>query len=150
MSTARFVKALNKVKKCVFVDFGNPYNLKFFDGMKTVVMAYQDDKTNQVKAAQMLFGAIPADAFLPVSVTQNFKVFNQKVIEDLKVLQYGEPSEVSLNEKKLAKIDSIALNAISKGATPGCQILVARHGKVVYQKSFGKHTYEGKTEVSKQ
>ena len=115
MSTARFVKALNKVKKCVFVDFGNPYNLKFFDGMKTVVMAYQDDKTNQVKAAQMLFGAIPADAFLPVSVTQNFKVFNQKVIEDLKVLQYGEPSEVSLNEKKLAKIDSIALNAISKG-----------------------------------
>ncbi len=148
MSTARFVKALNKVKKCVFVDFGNPYNLKFFDGMKTVVMAYQDDKTNQVKAAQMLFGAIPADAFLPVSVTQNFKVFNQKVIEDLKVLQYGEPSEVSLNEKKLAKIDSIALNAISKGATPGCQILVARHGKVVYQKSFGKHTYEGKTEVS--
>lgn len=147
MSTARFVKALNKVKKCVFVDFGNPYNLKFFDGMNTVVMAYQDDKTNQVKAAQMLFGAIPADGFLPVSVTQNFKVFNQKVIEDTKVLQYGEPSEVALNEKKLAKIDSIALNAIAEGATPGCQVLVARYGKVVYQKSFGKHTYNGKREV---
>jgi beta-N-acetylhexosaminidase len=148
MSTARYVKALNKVKKCVFVDFGNPYNLKFFDGMKTVVMAYQDDKANQVKAAQMLFGAIPADGFLPVSVTQNFKAFNQKRIEDLKVLQYGEPSEVALDEKHLSKIDSIALDAISKGATPGCQVLVARYGKVIYQKSFGKHTYNGRREVA--
>ncbi|MFT7590788.1 MAG: beta-N-acetylhexosaminidase, partial [bacterium] len=148
MSTARFVKALNKVKKCIFIDFGNPYNLKFFDGMNTVVMAYQDDKVNQVKAAQMLFGAIPADAFLPVSVTQNFKVFNQKVIEDSKVLKYGEPSEVAINDKKLAKIDSIARNAIAEGATPGCQILVARYGKVIYQKSFGKHTYNGRRAVN--
>lgn len=148
MSTARFVKALNKVKKCVFIDFGNPYNLKFFDGMNTVVMAYQDDKANQVKSAQMLFGAIPADGFLPVSVTQNFKVFNQKVIQDLKILQYGEASEVGFDEKHLMKIDSLALNAISEGATPGCQVLVARHGKVIYQKSFGKHTYNGTRAVA--
>ncbi len=148
MSTARFVKALNKVKKCIFVDFGNPYNLKFFDGMKTVVMAYQDDKVNQVKAAQMLFGAIPADAFLPVSVTQNFKVFNQKVVEDARLLQYGEPNEVALNQDKLSKIDSIAKDAIAKGATPGCQVLVARYGKVVYQKSFGKHTYNERRRVN--
>ena len=31
--------------------------------------------------------------------------------------------------------------------TPGAQILVARKGKVVYQKSFGYHTYDKKQEV---
>lgn len=142
LSTAKFIRELNASQKCVFVDFGNPYNLKFFDNMKTVVMAYQDDKVNQVKAAQMLFGAIGADAYLPVSVTQDFKVFSQKVVEDLGLLQYGEPKEVGMNEKTLLKIDSIANDAIKKGATPGCQVLVARHGKVIYQKSFGRHTYE--------
>ncbi len=146
-SASRFVKALSDSINCVFVDFGNPYNLKSFDGVKTVVMAYQDDDVNHEKAAQMLFGAIPADAFLPVSVTQNFKVFNQKVIEDKKLLQYGEPGEVAMSEKGLAKIDSIAEDAISKGATPGCQVLVARYGKVIYQKSFGKHTYNENRKV---
>ena len=148
LSTAKFIRSLNDAKKCVFIDFGNPYNLKFFDGMKTVVMAYQEDKLNQVKAAQMLFGAIGADAYLPVSVTRDFKVFSQKVIEDQGLLQYGEPGEVGMDANHLLKIDSIAKDAIDKGATPGCQVLVARHGKVVYQKSFGKHTYRGNRRVA--
>ncbi|MCB9262500.1 MAG: serine hydrolase [Flavobacteriales bacterium] len=143
LATAKFLKELNHEKKCVFVDFGNPYNLAFFDGMKTVVMAYQDDKTNQTKAAQMLFGAIPADAFLPVSVSQEFKLYSKSLVPDLQILQFGEPAEVGMSEKHLLKIDSIAKDAISNGAMPGCQILVAKDGKVVYQKSFGKHTYNG-------
>ena len=147
LSTAKFVRELDKLKPCIFVDFGNPYNLKFFDRMKTVVMAYQDNETNQVKAGQMLFGATKADAYLPVSVTQDFKVFSQKVVEDLGLLQYGDPAEVGMDADKLLKIDSIANEAIAKGATPGCQVMVARHGKVVYQKSFGKHTYRGNRKV---
>ena len=42
----------------------------------------------------------------------------------------------------LIQIDSIALNCIKEGATPGCQILVAKDGKVIYSKSFGYHTYK--------
>ena len=34
-------------------------------------------------------------------------------------------------------IDRIVLNAISKGAVPGCQILVAHKGNIIYNKSFG-------------
>lgn len=142
-SESNYMKALNKVKKCVFVDFGNPYNLKMFYGMKTVVMAYQDEEVNQVKAAQILFGALPADASLSVSVSGEYKVFSTKKVEDQKLLQYGGADEVGMDQKKLSKIDSIAKDAIDKGATPGCQVLVARHGKVIYQKSFGQHTYKG-------
>ena len=33
------------------------------------------------------------------------------------------------------------MDAISQKATPGCEILVARNGKVIYQKAFGYFTY---------
>src|SRR5690606_40391209 len=41
----------------------------------------------------------------------------------------------------------ISLDAIAKQIAPGMQILVARHGKVVYQKAFGYHTYENQMSV---
>jgi beta-N-acetylhexosaminidase len=145
--TARFIKELDGIQPCVFVDFGNPYNLKNFDGVKTVVMAYQDNPTNQRKAAQVLFGAISADAFLPVTVSQEFKVHSSYLVADLGILEYAEPEEAFMNSNVLDKIDSIALDGIKKGATPGCQVLVARHGKVVYQKSFGNHRYGSKRKV---
>ncbi|MFT5157426.1 MAG: beta-N-acetylhexosaminidase [Bacteroidia bacterium] len=140
---ALLINTLNKEGKCVLVDFGNPYNLKNFGKLNAVVMAYQDDKVNQVKAAQMLFGAVPANAFLPVGVTNDFLLRDRAIIPDLRILGYAEPEETGMNSEKLSKIDEIAQNAIDKGATPGCQVLVARHGKVVYQKSFGEHIYGG-------
>lgn len=145
--TARFVKELDNLMPVVFVDFGNPYNLKQFDGLKTVVMAYEDNAMNQKKAAQALFGAISMDAFLPVSVSQQFKVHSRYLVPDLQILEYADPEEVGLSKTQLSRIDSIALDAIKKGATPGCQILIARHGKVIYQKGFGTHSYQSEQPV---
>jgi CubicO group peptidase (beta-lactamase class C family) len=39
-------------------------------------------------------------------------------------------------------LDSLAKNAIDSMMTPGIQMLVSRKGKIVYNKSFGYHTYE--------
>ena len=47
-----------------------------------------------------------------------------------------------MNDKKLQEIDSIAADAIQKKAIPGCVILVAKDGKIVYDKAFGYLTYE--------
>ena len=33
------------------------------------------------------------------------------------------------------------MDAISKGATPGCVVLVAKDGRIAYQKSFGNFNY---------
>jgi CubicO group peptidase (beta-lactamase class C family) len=52
-----------------------------------------------------------------------------------------------MNPSVLAKIETVAQKAIGKMA-PGMQILVARKGKVIYQKSFGYQTYEKKTNVT--
>ena len=47
-----------------------------------------------------------------------------------------------MDSKLLLEIDSIALDAIEKEATPGCQILAIKDGVVFYNKSFGHHTYK--------
>ncbi len=67
--------------------------------------------------------------------------------EELLRLKYGIPFEVGLDAGPLNRIDSTVEYAISAGATPGAQVLVARHGTVIYTKSFGSHTYPKSTPV---
>jgi CubicO group peptidase (beta-lactamase class C family) len=56
-------------------------------------------------------------------------------------MSYGIPEQVGLSSVKLNVIDSIVRNAILAGAMPGCQVLVARNGKIVYNKAFGTKSY---------
>ena len=65
----------------------------------------------------------------------------------LKRLSYGIPLNQGFDIKKLNKIDSIVHFAINKKMTPGAQVLVARNGEVVYNKSFGNKTYDSKHKV---
>lgn len=65
-----------------------------------------------------------------------------------KPLSYATPESVGMDGKYLNHtIDSIVDNAIANRCFPGCQILVARHGKIVFHKSYGHHTYECKQKV---
>ena len=53
-----------------------------------------------------------------------------------------------MSSDSLNKIDSLAKYSIQKLMTPGIQILVARKGKVIYNKNFGHHTYEKSINVT--
>ena len=58
-------------------------------------------------------------------------------------LTYATPESVGINGKYLTQtIDSIVTKSIEDRCFPGCQILVARRGKIVFNKSYGHHTYE--------
>ena len=48
---------------------------------------------------------------------------------------------------KLKKIDSIVDFAIKNKMTPGVQLLIAKNGSVIYNKSYGHHTYNKKISV---
>jgi CubicO group peptidase (beta-lactamase class C family) len=59
------------------------------------------------------------------------------------------PEEVNINGALLTrKIDSLAMQAIQEKAVPGCQVLVAKEGKVIFHKSYGYHTYDNTTPVT--
>ena len=53
-----------------------------------------------------------------------------------------------MSSQKLAKIDSVAALVLEEKMSPGLQVLVARKGVVVYEKSFGFHTDKKKIEVN--
>ena len=57
-------------------------------------------------------------------------------------LSYASAESVGMDGKYLTTtIDSLVEYAMTQHAFPGCQILVARHGKIVHHKSYGHHTY---------
>ena len=58
-----------------------------------------------------------------------------------------ERERVGMDSYLLEKLDSVSNYAVKNKMTPGIQLLVARRGKVIYNKSFGYHTYAKKNKV---
>jgi beta-glucosidase-like glycosyl hydrolase/CubicO group peptidase (beta-lactamase class C family) len=146
-STKDFIENLRKQTKVVVVNFGTPYILQYFDNVNWVLQAYEEDPLAQDVAAQALFGGIPVKGKLPVTASAK-AVYNQGVVvEKPSRLGYNLPENVGLNSETLAKIDTIARQAILAKAAPGMVVLVAKDGQVVYEKAFGSHTYTGNTPV---
>ena len=130
--------------------FVKPYalsSLKSIDNIESIVVSYQNSEIAQRKSAQLIFGAIPSKGSLPVSVGTYFKVGDGIQNNELKRLGYTIPERVGMSSEKLKKLDSVAQYAVDGKMTPGIQLLVARKGKVIYNKNFGKHTYKGKEKV---
>jgi len=130
--------------------FARPYalnDLLSVENIEGIVMSYQNSKIAQEKSAQLIFGAIPAKGKLPVSTGQFFPVGTGESYNSLMSLSYGLPERVGMDSQLLSRIDSVANLAVNGKMTPGIQLLVARKGKVIYNKNFGYHTYAKKNKV---
>ncbi|MCT4588082.1 MAG: beta-lactamase family protein [Carboxylicivirga sp.] len=65
-----------------------------------------------------------------------------------KRLKYLPPRLLGLDSESIYKqVDSIVYVAISEGAFPGCRVLVAHKGAVIFNESYGHHTYKKRTAV---
>jgi len=134
-----------KQNKTIAVFFTKPYSLlkiPDFKNLEGVIVAYQNNIFANTVAAEAIFGTIDVHGKIPVSIGNHFKVNEGLELNKINRLGFAAPENVGMDATKLAKIDSIANYAINKKITPGMQILVARKGKVIYQKSFGYHTYD--------
>ncbi|MFC2176750.1 glycoside hydrolase family 3 N-terminal domain-containing protein, partial [Bacteroidota bacterium] len=139
------VDQLNEQSVLIVNLFANPYALARMPGLERVealLLSYDQTPVSDRLAAQAIFGGIGVSGKLPITANRLFSFgsgFKTKKIR----LAYGEPHQVGMDEQVLAEIDSIAEEAIAAKATPGAQVLVIKDGVVVYEKSFGHHTYEG-------
>jgi len=141
-STISAVQQISKQIETVLVVNGSPYSLSKFENQNTVLCTYADNALNQQTAAMMLFGAVGAKGALPVTASPQFYFGKSIKTEGGLRLKYTIPEEVGLNRFDLLKIDDIAEEAIRTKATPGCVVLMAKDGKVVFYKSYGHHTYK--------
>ncbi len=136
----KLVQQLQQQTKAITFVFGNPYAIKNFCDAQNLVACYEDDDITQNAAVDFLRGKISAKGKLPVTVCNQYK-YGSGILLNRSYLQTANPEKVGLNAIKLAEIDSLVQDAISQGATPGCVVLVAKDGKIAYQKAFGKYDY---------
>ena len=138
-----FVKRLEqKAQKVVVCVFGNPYSLKYFPEPSALICGYEDDATAYQAMARVLFGEIPAVGKLPVSVENIFKAGDGITLSTVGKLISASPESVGMKSAELSAIEPLIQSSITQKIFPGCQVLVARKGKIVYEKNVGKLSYD--------
>jgi len=144
---------LTNTKKSVLVYFSNPYalgELQKSGNPAGLIMAYQNDTLVQSLAAQQIFGGIGAHGKLPVDIGDKYKTGDGIAIENPVRLKYTIPEDASIASTTLNfDIDSIVNQALVKGAFPGCNVLVAKDGKVIFHKAYGFHMFNGQVQARK-
>ncbi|HEY4148083.1 MAG TPA: serine hydrolase domain-containing protein, partial [Chitinophagaceae bacterium] len=53
-------------------------------------------------------------------------------------LPVAEPASAGCSAQRLSRIDTVMNRYVKEGKIPGCVALIARHGKIIYYRSFGK------------
>lgn len=147
----RFIRRVDLQNKMVLNLFANPYALNDFpeaERADALMISYQNHPDAESASAQIIFGALGAKGRLPVSSGREFEEGFGLHTEAIGRMGYVLPEQIGVDRERLKKVDSIMESAIEKRATPGGQILIARHGKVFYQKNFGYHTYAKKRPVN--
>ncbi|GAB4011467.1 glycoside hydrolase family 3 N-terminal domain-containing protein [Spirosoma migulaei] len=154
--TAGLVGELVATGKAVVTVFGNVYALdkltfpmdtaqpsRNIEKARAIVMPYQLTNYTEELSAQLIFGAIGASGKLPVTVNQRFRVGDGMPIKPIGRLKYTIPEEVGIDSRFLTQqVDSLVNVGLTQKAFPGCVVQMAKDGKVIFRKAYGKHTYD--------
>ena len=104
-----------------------------------VVLGHSPNEDVQKQVADVLFAKASADGKLSASLGELFQAGDGVTITPKTPLHFI-PEEHGLSSVALQRIDSIALDGVRQGAYPGCQVLVMKDGKALYDRCFGYHT----------
>ena len=128
-----FIEFLNQPQPSHWINvvLGNPYAVNEFNNIQNILFAYEDNDFAQKAVLNWMEGKIKATGKLPVTVTES--------------LPYGTGD---VKVQKLAVIDSLVMDAIKKKALSGCQVLVAKDNKIIFNKAYGTTAGEGSSPVT--
>lgn len=102
-----------------------------------IVLAHSNDVFVQGQVGNMLFGGATVDGRLASSIGGLFKAGTGIAVSPQTPHKF-DPSDYGFNARMLNdSIEAIAREGIKEGAYPGCQIVVLKDGKTMYEKSFG-------------
>jgi CubicO group peptidase (beta-lactamase class C family) len=137
-----FITSVAKRKNIVLAFFGDGKNLALLDNYTMpIIWCPQSSLEAAMVVPQVIFGGIAAQQTLNRNYSgkySNGSGFKTTVTR----LKYTVPEDAGVNSDDLEEIDRIAKEAIAGKASPGLVVLVAKNGKVIYNKAFGYHTYD--------
>ena len=148
-----FIEKLTDNRKTIIVWFDNPDEIDQCRSLKDsegLVLTYEQNEFTEDLSAQLIFGGIAGNGMLPVTINENWPSgFGITTQGNLRI-RFGLPENAGMSSEFLTrKIDSIVNIGLKAKAFPGCEVMVARKGIVVFQKTYGFHTYDNRTPLQK-
>lgn len=137
-----FISELQTVKQLVIVAYGDPKNTSFANTITCpVIWMSQNTPEAAIYAAQAVFGGV---AITPHSENLSSNLKGSAYNTSVSRLKYTVPEEVGIKTENLeAPIDKIVEEAIAQKATPAAVVMIVKNGKVIFNKAYGHHTYDG-------
>ena len=125
-------------------DSPNSEILKNYDA---VIYSNKNGHDIEDQVSQLIFGGIGASDTL-LSPYGDFSTGDGLQTEGGLRFSFTSPEALGYDGELLRhKLDSVAVAAIDSGVAPGIQLLIAKDGKVLLQKTYGYHTYDSLTPV---
>jgi beta-N-acetylhexosaminidase len=147
-----FIEKLNKNNKLIITWFGNPYSIdkvKSLSDVEGLLLAYQENTYAESIAAQIIFGGKGSIGTLPVTINKKWPSGYGIITPGNFRMQYGIPESAGMSSEILSrKVDSIVNAGLTAKAYPGCEVMVARKGIVVFHKCYGYQTYDNSIPVT--
>lgn len=145
-ATSASFKQLEGLPGAVAVMMVNPYKARKMMGGKStpeaLLMAYDNTELSREYAAQAIFGGIDVDGTLPVDITGIATTGTGVKLSKIR-LGYSTPATEGAPVWMTDSIDALMNALIDANGTPGAQVLVAQHGKVLHDKAYGRLTAGG-------
>jgi len=139
---ADFISSNQKVRTVVVALFGSSNALVKLNTLNVpVIWCTRISPVSAYCVAQSIFGGIAITQKLDRNLSATYRKGMGFTTGKIR-LQYTVPEDAGVNSGDLTGIDDIAAEAMQSQATPGCVVLVAKDGKVIFNKAYGYHTYD--------
>lgn len=141
--TLTFLYDIQKSKQLILVVFGNENALANLGTIKYPIIITPNDSPGAANfTAQLIFGGVPATAKLNTRYSKQYRKHAGYTTTATR-LKYSVPEDAGINiNDVLSSVDSLAAFSIEGKGAPGMVVLVAKDGKIIFNKAYGTHTYE--------
>ncbi|MGV8879004.1 MAG: serine hydrolase domain-containing protein [Sphingobacteriaceae bacterium] len=137
-----FISGIIPQKQIILAVFGEGRALKNLNRFQfPIIWTDRQSAVAAAYSAQLIFGGVAAKGKLSNDLSVNYQTGSGFFTTKTR-LQYTVPEDAGLNALDLQAIDGVVREALNQRATPGAVVLVAKDGKVIFNKAYGYHTYD--------
>lgn len=138
----QFIQRAEKQKRVIIALFGDARSLSKLEQVQSpIVWCEKHTEIGASVVAQTIFGGLSIDNYLTNDYGEKLCAGSGYAIKKTR-LSYTAPEAAGIKSEDLAPIEAIAYEAIFAKASPSAVIMVVKNGQVIYERAFGKPTYE--------
>ena len=147
---ADFIAAVGPQHPMMVISFGNPYLLAALPESPGYLIAWGSHEVSQNAAVRALFGQAAISGRLPVSIPPFHVIgdgLTRSALPDPVDLTQSsvevDPATVGMDADRLAELDARMAEALADSVSPGAVLAIARHGRFVRLRGYGKLDWSG-------